>query len=78
MGEMSVTVRQTGPQWALNNCYHRNDYLLLLLLCVLIVIYCLDFRSTLSVIAAYLDAFQKIADSATNAKGNMKHELLTN
>ena len=26
-------------------------------------------RSTLSVIAAYLDAFQKIADSATNAKG---------
>ncbi len=27
------------------------------------------YRSTLSVIAAYLDAFQKIADSATNAKG---------
>lgn len=26
-------------------------------------------RSTLTVIAAYLDAFQKIADAATNAKG---------
>ena len=26
-------------------------------------------RSTLSVIAAYLDAFQKIADAATSAKG---------
>jgi len=26
-------------------------------------------KSTLSVIAAYLDAFQKIADAATNAKG---------
>ncbi|XP_032780143.2 uncharacterized protein LOC116918518 isoform X3 [Daphnia magna] len=29
-------------------------------------------KSTLSVIAAYLDAFQKIADSATNAKGATK------
>lgn len=33
-------------------------------------------RSTLSVIAAYLDAFQKIADSATNTKGNIIFHLL--
>lgn len=36
------------------------------------VIFFLLNRSTLSVIAAYLDAFQKIADSATNAKGKQK------
>ena len=34
-----------------------------------VVIFSVLYRSTLSVIAAYLDAFQKIADSATNAKG---------
>lgn len=37
------------------------------------VIFFLLNRSTLSVIAAYLDAFQKIADSATNAKGKQKN-----
>lgn len=34
-------------------------------------------RSTLSVIAAYLDAFQKIADSATNAKGKNPNNFQT-
>jgi len=29
------------------------------------------YRATIQAIGAYLDAFQKIADAATNARGNL-------
>lgn len=37
----------------------------------LFLLLCARFRAAIQAISAYLDAFQKIADAATNSKGEL-------